>query len=345
MRTYPLRKPPGHVPPVPRWYLQLPAGVTTVHTAYVGVQGQGPAQGQARACVHSWLEDGPDRPDAVERFVVLDGDDAHGADVWVAYWIDSGAYSRYVARLSLADWHAALGDGAGTVGLWCERFSTAVSRLETNYSGLDYLPGLGQLPRTSTIAHELSAYWGAARDRIPDSACDRFLAAGDARSPAASPVGTGEHWRGSNYEHMIHIRSGQFWERCAPAEAAAYERDLKPVLEEGLRHLWANARETGTLGLRYLCNVDPGGAPRRETCGAGFFRSLGDLEAWAEHHPSHLAIYHGAIAHAKTWGAGRALRTWHEVSVLKAGEAVFEYLNCAPRTGVLDGVVLERAAR
>jgi hypothetical protein len=99
------------------------------------------------------------------------------------------------------------------------------------------------------------------------------------------------------------------------------------------------------MGLRYLKNTALGSSQyetnSRETCVTGFFRNLSDLEGWAKRHPSHLAIYTGAIKHAKKFGEDRKFRTWHEVSVLKRGEAHFEYLNCVPTTGVLGKELLD----
>jgi len=349
IRTYPLRKPEGHVPPIPRWQLVLPEHVQQVFTAYVGVQRLATdppalaAAARASSELREWLAPAADAPVAAEEFSVLDGHDVAGCGVWVCYWTDVDSARRKLAQLRLADVHARLGDASPSVGLWCEQFSTAIARLETNYSGLDYLPGLARVPGSTTAAHEVSAYWGAARDRIPDSAHDQFERAKNTAPPLTTPAGLRERLVGSNYEHMVHIRSGQFWENCGPQESDAYRSKLKPTLEAGLAYLWQNAVDTGTIGLRYLCNLGPEGRQRQETCGAGFFRSLGDLEHWAESHPSHLAIFHGAIDHATAFGAGRKLRTWHEVSVLKQGEAAFEYVNCHPATGVIRFVKLERS--
>ena len=118
----------------------------------------------------------------------------------------------------------------------------------------------------------------------------------------------------------------------------------------GMAYLWEHARETGTLGLRFLVNVDANSsdskdlnlALQRESCGAGFFRNLADLEQWSSRHPSHLKIFNGAHAHAREFGEGKKFMTWHEVSVLKEGEGRFEYVNCVPETGVVRWVGLER---
>ena len=48
------------------------------------------------------------------------------------------------------------------------------------------------------------------------------------------------------------------------------------------------------------------------------------------------------MKHAKQFGEGRKFMTWHEVSILKAGEARFDYVNCSPETGVIKWVKLDQ---
>ncbi|OHE99651.1 hypothetical protein CORC01_05009 [Colletotrichum orchidophilum] len=351
MRTYPLRRPEGHQPPVPRWQLTLGKDVQKVFTAYIGIQHHRDADEsstavkQATAAIEAWLAaDTDDKPLSTESFNHLDGDDAPGTSVWVCYWDDPDKGETKLQKLELASIHAKLSpEHRMTVGLWKESFTTPISRLETNYSGLDYLPGLARLPMTDTREHQLSAYWGAARDRIPASAHDLFEKDKDANKarPEDIPNGLGQHLTGKNYNNMVHIRSGQFWENCSPEEAKSYETELEPTLKAGLSYLWENREKGGAMGLRFLGNRDLDGYTKKETCGAGFFTDLHSLEEWSKKHRSHLAIYIGAIKHAKTWGESRKFRTWHEVSVLKRGEAVFQYLNCLPTTGVLRFVSLD----
>jgi hypothetical protein len=238
-----------------------------------------------------------------------------------------------------------------SVGLWCERFTSHLSRVETNYSGLDYLPGLARLPGVSTVEHTLTAYWGAARDRIPASATDQFAENDEPEKTHVAPGTTSQreiqnyHVVGTNPDNLVHIRSGQFWANCPEDETKAYEETLEPTLRAGLAYLWDNPQKSGAMGLRYLYNRPPTARAAlektretKESCVAGFFRNLADLEHWAKSHPSHLAIYTGAIKHAKKFGDQRKFRTWHEVSVLKHGEAHFEYVNCMGRTGVMQGM-------
>ncbi|KFH41229.1 Phenylacetaldoxime dehydratase-like protein [Hapsidospora chrysogenum ATCC 11550] len=370
VRTYPLRRPDGHQPPVPRWQLVFGSEVTHVHVAYIGVQQQHSdteeaikAGEQAMDAVRGWADQETEDGCAVmEEFDVINGDDAGSAHVWVCYWADKTTYEMALDRLSLASIHDALvPPGRSFIGLWLETFSVPVSRLETNYTGLDYLPGVARLPNTTTEPHTLTAYWGAARDRIPDSAHDLFETdSGDGgegvRLVEEKRTKKEKHILGTNADNLVHIRSGQFWETCDDAETDAYERKLEPTLEAGLRYLWENPSESGARGLRYLrntsnlrvsddrpvveeeeeqSNVWRVTRPRKETCVAGYFTSLDKLEGWAKSHKSHLAIYHGAMRHAKVFGDARKFRTWHEVVVLKKGEARFEYVNCVDKTGVL----------
>ena len=142
---------------------------------------------------------------------------------------------------------------------------------------------------------------------------------------------------------------------------------LEPLLRKGMRYLEDNARETGNFGLRSMRNLIPNRrlrpwelanqheytgtrilnrcddrsdtGTRLETCVAGFFRSLKDLESWAANHRTHQKIFHGIHAHSLRFGKQTSkVRTWHEVGILNAGEVEFEYVNCDPRTGLLPFV-------
>ena len=351
VRVYPLRKPKHYRPPVPRWTLKLPEDVKEVFTTYIGVQqhhDNGTAKGaklQAISSVQEWLL-ASDGPSVFESFTMIDGNDASNTTVWVCYWTNPERRRRSLDILSLLSIYSGLSsDGRSAIGLWQESFATAVSKLETNYSGLDYLPGLAGLPEASTEEHSLTAYWGAARDRIPDSAADLFPRAADITPPKLCPRGLGERLVGTNPANMVHIRSGQFWENCAREEAESYEQNLEPTLRAGLSFLNDNPKKSGAMGVRYLRNasvsVGSDGRQRKETCGAGFFANLEDLEGWAKSHPSHLKIYRGALDHYKTFGDARLFRTWHEVSVIREGDAAFEYVNCMPGTGMIPLLCLD----
>lgn len=348
-RVYPLNQPPGHEPPIPRWKLQLPEGVERVFTTYVGVQAHSQdfaalaAAQEATKTLKQWIQNPDHAPLLAEDFSV-DAGDIVGSTVWVGYWLDSEMWKKSLDALNLPEIYAQLGNARSSVGLWCESFETAKPRLETNYSGLDYLPGLGKIPGAEQERHKLSAYWGAARDRFEGSGWDAFQCVDESvwAHPSPAPVALGERLVGTNYDNMVHIRSGQFWENTKAEEQEAYETTLEPTLMKGLGYLWDNPVESGCIGLRFLRNYAPDGRLKRETCGAGFFRCMGDLEAWAKEHPTHKAIYSGLMRHQVKFGPTRKLRTWHEVSVFKKGEVHFHYVNCQPTTGAIRFVKLKR---
>ncbi|KAF2222482.1 hem-containing dehydratase protein [Elsinoe ampelina] len=354
VRRYPLKQPPNHEPPIPRYMMKFPDDLKQICTAYLGAQShrEGQSPDQARTAIQKWLKGlaSDQAPYHYEHFIVEKGQDIPGCHVWVLYRSDKDTCERTISTLDLPALYSTLNDKS--TGLWCERFTTPMPRLETNYSNDDYFPGLAKLASAEPKRHTLSAYWGAARDRIPESANDRFSKEDDQeelrRPPHLGSVkGLGQHIKGSNpYDNLCHIRSGQFWEKCEAVELEAYETKLRSTLLNGLGYLWDNPLDNGVIGLRFLRNVEKDGdgkeaVPRKESCGAGFFRNLADLEHWAEKHMSHLKIWTGAISHAKRFGPEMGLRLFHEVSVLKKGEAEFEYVNCLPETGAIRYMKLE----
>jgi hypothetical protein len=352
-RLYPFRKPPNHSVPIPRWSLRLPEDINQVFISYIGIQQHDDKDETIKAAlqiiqsIQQWLvrDDGPA---TYESFSVLDDNDADESAVWACYWTDSSKHKSSLENLYLETLHSNLSPSSqSAIGIWQEGFATVLSRLETNYSGLDYLPGLARLPDSNTAEHSLSAYWGAARDRIPDSAHDLFPRTTNTAPPNPTITGRGRHLVGTNYSNLVHIRSGQFWENCGQQEADSYEQKLEPTLRSGLQYLRDHSTDTGAIALRYLRNVDlppdPNARQCKETCGAGFFANLEDLEKWAKTHVSHLRIYKGAMQHYKAFGEERRFRTWHEVCVIEEVDARFEYVNCDLGEGVSGGMVRWKA--
>lgn len=344
-RIFPLKKPEGHVPPVPRWQIEFDVPFEALHVVYLGMQchdvlGKEHYESLV-AQIGMGLVNSCDCPYALEVFTVLNGSDVAKATVWVAYWLEGAACLRWQAENAPTDIYNHAGTAKRTIGVWREYFFIRPGRLETNYTGVDYLPGLARHEKASPQRHERSAYWGAARDRIKDSGFDAFSDQFVPFMLGEPPVGFGQRLTGQPFQNMTYIRSGQYWEHCELDEKLAYVTKLQPTLVAGMEYLWAHPELTGTFGLRYLANVDASGTPLEETCGQGYYRSFRHLEHWAATHPSHLAIFHGALGHATHFGVQRKLRTWHEVGVLNAGEGAFEYVNCHPNTGVIPFLDLQ----
>ena len=69
--------------------------------------------------------------------------------------------------------------------------------------------------------------------------------------------------------------------------------------------------------------------------GLSYWRSLAQMEQWSEHHPTHVAIFGTFMRIVQELEFTLDLRFFHEVSVLRADEQDYEYLNCHPETGLL----------
>jgi aldoxime dehydratase len=82
--------------------------------------------------------------------------------------------------------------------------------------------------------------------------------------------------------------------------------------------------------------VAPDGTPTEKSYGMSWWKSLAALERWAESHPTHVRIFGAAMKYLSTLGPAAKLRLYHEVTVARADEQFFEYLNCHPQTGMLN---------
>jgi aldoxime dehydratase len=51
-----------------------------------------------------------------------------------------------------------------------------------------------------------------------------------------------------------------------------------------------------------------------------------------------VAIFGGFMRYVQALNFQLQLRVYHEVSVLKTDEQRYEYINCHPRTGLLNGL-------
>jgi len=85
-------------------------------------------------------------------------------------------------------------------------------------------------------------------------------------------------------------------------------------------------------------HIDAAGRPLEKTFGLSHWHSLSNLEAWAESHPTHLAIFGGFMRMVQELEFQLKLRLYHEVSILNVGEQEYEYINCHPATGMMRGL-------
>jgi hypothetical protein len=330
-----------------RWTVKFPENVHTVCTLYLGVQSHGGGNDQARIQaerqIDHLLSEQGNLPAVTEAFRITAGNNMPGSKLWIAHWTDPAQFSAKLKEVDLLRiWQGLTGDaGRNDIGLWCERFTVPLNRLQTNYVRLDYhKPGLAALPSVELPPHDFTEYRGAGRNRLAASAYDEFpLPNRLTRMSQIQAVGFGQRVCGSNYDNMCHIRSGQRWEDGDVEEREAYEGDLQPTLVRGMQYLWENPEEMGSIGLRMgETVVATDEQPLRETSVMGCHRNWADMEGWSSRHPSHLEIFNASMKHGKRFEDDRKFITWQEVAILKEGEAAFEYINCDLRIGVMRWV-------
>jgi aldoxime dehydratase len=110
------------------------------------------------------------------------------------------------------------------------------------------------------------------------------------------------------------------------------------VLREGMDFLRDQGRSIGCYANRYMTVIGRDGATTEKSYGMSWWKSLSALERWAEAHPTHVKIFGAAMKYLSTLGPAAKLRLYHEVTVARADEQLFEYVDCHPQTGMLNAV-------
>jgi aldoxime dehydratase len=136
-------------------------------------------------------------------------------------------------------------------------------------------------------------------------------------------------------DNLCLIRSGQDWSDTAQEERQMYLGDVEPVLREGMDFLRDEGKAIGCFANRYVTVEDASGQATDKSYGMSWWKSLAALERWAESHPTHVAIFGAAMKYLSKLGPAAKLKLYHEVTVARADEQVFEYLNCHAQTGML----------
>jgi aldoxime dehydratase len=219
-----------------------------------------------------------------------------------------------------------------SLGRFMEVVAPPMERLEVAYSPPDLPQGAGNLQsRVSACPVAEHAYWGSARDRIPASQTDPL----DNAAGTLALTRRGARVYVAPGQNVCMIRSGQDWSDTTGDERATYLGRVRPKLIDGMTYLRDEGRPIGCFSCRFMQVLDGAGAATEKTFGQAYFRSLGALEQWAEHHPTHLAIFGTFMHEMAPLGDAMRLRLWHEVMVLPAEAQSFEYVNCHDRTGVM----------
>jgi len=321
------RVPDDYVPPYPSFVARHAQRVERVVMGYFGAQ----SQDRDRAALEGAVQDlarrfaGERGPAHWDRCRYTD-EAGFETVVCAAYWDDPARHDTWFA----AEGRAWTRDARPGLGTFSEVLRPHVERYETLFSAPDRAEGIAVLADAMSDVVMEHAYWGGARDRIPASQTDGMAPLGE---PEVLRDGALVTVRG--HEHLCLIRSGQDWSDTEADERRMYLEDVEPVLRAGMDFLRDDGRAIGCFANRYAVVETAEGRPTEKSYGMSWWRSLAALERWAESHPTHVAIFGAAMKYLSTLGPAAKLKLYHEVTVARADEQLFEYLGCHDRTGLL----------
>lgn len=330
-RIYPMKMPEGHATKSQRYISVETPEIPHLRIMVLGLQSKTEATDQLLEVVNTLTAD----LNAPVHYELARYTDPSGFKNTFAYcyWTDESCYAAWRSKFDV--WFDAQRAKSPDYGIWSETYVIAKDFRETiAFKG--YLRGISACPHQRLEPTELSAYWGAARDRIPASAYDKLdAAAGAELTPKSDRETVGKYLRVTNVpEKMCVIRSGVTWENCDDEQLESYNQNLRPKLDAGMAYLRDNPVESGCASLRQVAFLDQNGQAKQEAYSVGLFLSFKHLEDWAQFHPSHLAIYTRALSERNKFKENLQLRTYHEIYVL-TGARDFIYWNCHAETGLL----------
>lgn len=319
----------GYQPAYPSFVARYEPGVKRVVMAYFGLQYRDAAASLAQKAL-DWLDrafgegGGPAHSDKA-RFVDELG---YTNVVTAAYWTDYATFETWftAARRGWTGEDRAF-DGIGT---FIEVLSPATDGFETLFSSAARAEGVAVISEGMSDPVLEHAYWGGMRDRFPRSQSSDM-------EPVGAPrlIREGARVTVVPHNNICLIRSGQDWAETDGAERLMYLDDVEPILRAGMEFLRDDGLSIGCYANRYVTVLTPDGRGTDRTYGMSWWKGLAALEAWAEFHPTHVAIFGAAMRYLTSLGPAARLRLYHEVVVARAEEQFFEYVNCHDGTGLL----------
>jgi aldoxime dehydratase len=326
------RMPAGFEAPYPAWMARYEEGSAPLVMAYFGAQQLALLPPDALAPIKTMVQTQP----APAYWLEAQCHDGAGYDtrVIIAYWQDAERFAAWRRASGFDAWWTSPMRETEPLGRFLEVVTPPMDRLEVAYSPPHHPEGAAHLQsRVSTCPVAEHAYWGSARDRIPASQTDSLD--GDA-GPLTRVRQGNARVRVEPGGNVCMIRSGQDWSDTTGEERLIYLSRVRPKLIEGMTYLRDEGQPIGCFSCRFMQVLDGSAAATEKTFGQAYFRSLAALEYWAEHHPTHLAIFGTFMTTMAPLGDAMQLRLWHEVMVLPAQAQSFEYINCHDRTGLVS---------
>lgn len=322
-------------PPFPAWTARGNTTSSQCVMGYIGVQWRENRLAAKAEALLAALARGLGEGEAahgIERASFVDGAGWHN-DVLIGYWPDLASYQAWWHQHD-AWWADPVREGEG-LGLYREIYLPRSNHLETLFSASDRLEGIAvMLGERSAEPIQEHGYWGGMRDRLPASQTEALASSGERVVMVDTPL----RRRVISHEGVALIRSGQDWSDVTGEELTLYRDRIEPTLRAGMDFLRDEGLRIGCYFNRYMSvSTIDGGKPCR-SFGMSAWRDLAAMEHWAEHHPTHKAIFGDFLQVVQALQGKLALRLFHEVAVLQSDTQILEYISCHDRTGMLNGL-------
>lgn len=318
---------------VPWRAARVPAGAAKVAHVIFGLQARSSEEiGALREELRALLQRAH-APGTVEHARYRDPQGWH-CELLLAYWLDAADYSAWsMAPEVLGWWQQLPGAASPSVGVWREAMVAPLTRFQYG-AGSDHLAGLVTLTGVEPSAK--FGYWGGYRDRIPDSATDKFLSPLSAVPDLIVRETHGRRLRVVTPDNLCYLREGQGWDDAGSEERSIWQEQMEPTVADWTATLRDDPQRTGCLSVRCCREHDANsGQPLERQSQAVFALSLHHIERAARTIPTHLAVKDTFTRmHAEAKFAPR-MHVWVEMLILKAGDLVADYVNCHPHTGLL----------
>ena len=252
VHRFPLNQPDGHKAPVPRYSAAVAAKVAVL---FLGLQTK--AETLPDAGLSEFLARVAKASAAPVYIDQATYTDLQGYVNRVAalYWLDIAQFRTWLKAPAVKDWRARM-RGETSVGLWWEPVVVDARRMET-ITFKEFRRGFSGCPAMGLQSTDHTGYWGAARDRIPGAADDRFEAT--VSTSGSCPITGASYRQVQPPKNMCVIRSGVSWEKCEGEQLKDWRERIKPKLDAGMTYLRENPAETGCFSLRQVESISPDG--------------------------------------------------------------------------------------
>lgn len=284
-------------------------------------------------------------PDHVDR-LIQDGcaSISHGrTQIWLAYWNSIAQYESWWNQQEVSHFWKGLSTEAG---MWREILKP--SPLRTQY-GTNQLSktGMGHLGERASLG-ENAGYWGCYRQRMADSATDKFVTDPSAICPRQASNHNSDRIHFTEFpENLCFVVEGQDHSALGAEERKYWFDNFDDSVNRWISDLVNSESAAGILDAR-LCYEPESGTFRKSEPRAldynkkvqlFFFKDLSHMERIGRLHKGHADLRKRFL---ESYGPGGAMENgniclWVETSILKADEIECEYVGCVQGTGFMAG--------